>query len=228
MPFENIYRCPYENKTFFNRKTCEIIESPCCRSNYCKRCCWYRKWVLLQRGTHHHTVVDCYHYYLMLPYKPPIPSAVKKRINHDFWGWMRRKYGKLAYMHTLEQQRGLLHVNYYLMTDKPIDIGAVKACWAKVVKVKANVEVMTSEMGVRSINEGKSHEVGQDREGVIKYILAAYEHDPSTYLPERGRYRKLYFTSNNWDQWIADRCDAALLDKLLGEGGEQPADPGEK
>jgi hypothetical protein len=107
------------------------------------------------------------------------------------------------------------------MTDKPIDIDAVKACWAKVVKVKANVDVKTEEMGVRSINEGKSYEVGRDREGVIKYILAAFEKDPSTYLPERGRYRKLYFTSNNWDQWIADRSEAALLDKLLSDGGEQ-------
>jgi hypothetical protein len=154
----------------------------------------------------------------------PVPPELKKRINHDFWGWMRRKYGKLAYMHSLEQQGGLLHVNYYLMTDKSLDVDAVKERWAGVVLKKAKIEVKPQEMSVRSISEGKSYEVGKDRENVIKYILAAYEKDPATYLPERGRYRKIYFTSANWDRWISERSDSTLLDKLLNEVGDETSD----
>lgn len=199
------YRCPYQGKKIITRDG-EVIDSPCCRSNYCPRCCWYRKWKLMLRSPHHHLVVACYHTYMVLPYYKPIPSAVKKRVNKFFWDGLRRRYKQLAYAHSLEQQRGLLHGNWYVLSDTQIDPEFVLERWKRALLKHADIAFEKAHGSVAGVDNQKK---------VMQYLLKYGCKDPENYLPERGRYRKLYYTSPNWDEFIRKRCDETLLELIF-------------
>ena len=207
MPTKNIERCPYENKVII-LPSGEVIESPCCKSPYCKRCCWYRKWKLHQEAPHRSVVLDCFQTYLVVPYYKPVPRDVKKRINGFFWRGMRKHCGPLAYLHSLEQQGGLLHGNWHVLSDRCVDPQYVFTRWGEALGRYARISFKAKDGYCDSAISPQK---------VTEYVLKYYDKDPAEYLPERGRYRKVVYPSPNYNEYVLARTGDTLVGGLFEE-----------
>lgn len=206
MSTKNIVRCPYKNKAILLPNG-QVIESPCCKSPYCKRCCWYRKWKLLQDAPHKHILLTCYQAYMVLPYYKPVPKDVKKTINNFFWRGMRKRFGPLAYIHSLEQQHGLLHGNWHVLSDKRVDKVFVFTRWREAL-ARHDIEFKDADGYCDAVIEPQK---------VTEYVVKYYEADPADYLPERGRYRKVMYASSGYNEYVLARTADTLVAKLLEE-----------
>lgn len=200
-------KCPYLNKAFLLPNG-QIIQSPCCKSPYCKRCSWYRKWKIHEVAPHTCFVLHCYQTFLVLPYYKPVPRRTKKTINEYFWRGLRARFGPLAYIHTLEMQHGLLHGNWHLLTDKQVEKEFVLLRWGNALLRHANITFQKHEGYCDAIINPKK---------VTEYVLKYYEKNPEDYLPRKGIYRKIMYMSQNYNQYVTERCDDALIAKICEE-----------
>jgi hypothetical protein len=50
----------------------------------------------------------------------------------------------------------------------------------------------------------------------VQYLLKYWNDDPAEYLPEQGKYRKLFFTSPNYHTFITSHLTENLVDKIVG------------
>jgi hypothetical protein len=142
----------------------------------------------------------------VLPYYKPVPKDVKKRINNFFWRGMRKRFGPLAYIHSLEQQGGLLHGNWHVLSDKRVEKEFVLTRWRDALARHAALKFNDAHGSCDSVIDPKK---------VTEYVVKYYEEDPNSYLPKRGRYRKVMYTSPNYNEYVLARTGDTLLAKLL-------------
>jgi hypothetical protein len=151
-------------------------------------------------------VLNCFQSYLVLPYYKPIPRVAKKAVNEFFWRGLRAKVGPLAYIHSLEMQSGLLHGNWHLLSDKRVDKEYVFARWSEALNRHAQITFKEQ--------DGYCEPVITP-EKVTEYVLKYYEKDPTTYLPERGRYRKVMYPSQNYNEYVLARTADTLISQMF-------------
>jgi len=162
---------------------------------------------VLQKGAHFPIATSCFHTYLELPYYKPVPSEVKSNINRYFFKGLKKKLEDLAYIASLEEQNGLLHVNFYLLSNIKPDPDYILNRWDDALITKADIDCFqTNEASVKPII---------DREKMLKYMIKYNRKDPQNYLPQQGKYKKLIYTSRNWKSYIEDHTLDGVLDDLF-------------
>lgn len=157
---------------------------------------------------HNRTLVNAYHTYLVLPYYAEIPSQLKNKLNRAFLQDLKRKYGKIAYLHGLEKQHGHLHVNYYMLSDERLDIEFIREKWGKWLERHTKQKLKAADdVYAEPVNDHRNA-----AQYIVKYFRPEMPHE---YLPERGRYWRTYYTSRNFTQFCDERSEDALLQNLL-------------
>ncbi len=199
-----IGQCPTKNKTI-RTKSGKKVKSPPCKSNYCPRCCWLRKWEIMTNAPHMSAYIDCHQTYLVLPYYRLVSRSEKKKINKSFWDSMRRQYGELEFIHTLEQQGGHVHVNYHVLSDFPLSEEHVIKRWTAACKHQG-ISVDPEDIYVEPVKSSKA---------VTRYIVKGKRKDPENYLPVKGMYQKVMYFSAGYDEFVRKRAADTLIADLF-------------
>jgi hypothetical protein len=147
---------------------------------------------------------------MVLPYFAPVPRQTKAKINRAFWRRMRRTYGEIAYIHGLHEQNGLLHVNYHALSNQPFEPDLVYEFWRS--SLPANLHP-------KLVRESCTIEPALAEKRTVQYLLKYWNDNPDEYLPERGAYRKLFFTSPNYNSFITSHLTETLADGVVGVVG---------
>ena len=121
---------------------------------------------------------------------------------------MRRKYGAIAYIQGLHEQNGLLHCNYHTLSDIRFDPDIVRDFWIASLPLYLRKNIKDDSIYAEpAISEKKT----------VAYLLKYGESEPEAYLPERGRYRKIFFTSPNYNDFLIAHLYENGVDEIVGE-----------
>lgn len=203
MSTEKIHYCRTQGKTF-RTKTGKTITSPPCGNVRCPRCSiHYRLSKFFRMPINEITIAV--HTYCVLPYYSYTTIKQKSNINRHFIRKLKRRYKELAYVVTYEQQHGLYHSNWLLLTDDKTDVDFIRDKWLETLQAYG-----ASNANIKDIKASHVESI----HAVSRYIFKT-DTKTTIHIPSKEASPRTVTFSRNWAKFKVDRDGEEMIAKLF-------------